>query len=157
MCKGEDHGPFDRRTMPDVAISAKVAFAAASFCSGSGRAFARTGCPRVSMVWRTACLGWSILKFGTVTVGNSANNLVNGDGLALAANASPEIRDLCLVRCRGAALSSSGCTSWWFLRSTKSELWVRKSAPMRALFTSATRKFHSYVREPTCSRNFFSP
>ena len=52
----------------------------------------------VSMLCRTACFGLVILKFGTVTDGNSANSLANGDGLALAANASPVIRDLRFVR-----------------------------------------------------------
>ena len=100
------------------------------------------GWPLVSMVCRTACLGWSILKFDTVTVGNSANNLANGDGLALAANAGPVNWDLCLVRCSDVVLSSSGWTSCLFRRSTRTELCIRKSAPIRALFTSATRNFH---------------
>ena len=82
-CNGEDHGPFDLRMMPDVAISAKFAFAAASFCGHSGRAFARIGCPRVSIVWRTSCLGQSILKFGTVTDGNSAITWSMATGLLL--------------------------------------------------------------------------
>ena len=79
--------------MPAEANSAKFALAAASFCGGSGRALARIGCPRVSIVWRTSCLGLSILKFGTVMDGNSVKRLVNGDGFSEAANASPVMRE----------------------------------------------------------------
>ena len=137
MCNGDDHGPVDRRTMPDVAISAKFAFAAASFCGGSGRAFARISWPLVLIVCRTPCLGRLTLKFGTVTDGNSANNFANGDGLVAAANASPVIWDLRLVRCNGVEFISSRCTSCLFLKSTRRELWVRKSA---------TDEWPSYVR-----------
>ena len=73
-------------------------------------------------MWRTSCLGRSILKFGTVTDGNSANNLANGDGFAVAVNASPVIWNLRLVLCKGVEFSSSGCTSCLFRKSTSSEM-----------------------------------
>ena len=114
MCNGEDHGLFARRTKPNQAISTKFAFAAASFCGGSGLAFARIGWPRVSIVWRASCFGWSILKLGTATDGNLANNLANGDWFSVASNASPVIRDLRLLCYRGIVSISSGWTSFLF-------------------------------------------
>ena len=142
--------------MPKLAISANLALVAASFCDGNGRALERIRWPLVLIACCTACLGRAMSKFGMVTSGNSARSLDSVDGLAVAANARPVIRDRYLVRCRGVEFNSSGCTSLRFRMSTSSELCVRKSAPMRGLFTSAARNFHSYARAPIRRRKFFS-
>ncbi len=69
MCNGDDHGEFDRLTMPACSNLRNSDSATRSFSGSSLLAFAKTGLPEVSMEWVTPWVGFGVPDPSPMTAG----------------------------------------------------------------------------------------